>query len=111
MGISSVAGLRGDYLAPSYAASKAYQINYLEGLRIKAAKTKLPIFITDIRPGFVNTAMAKGDGLFWVAPVEKAATQIFQAVVKKRNIVYVTKRWKLMAYLLKLLPTWVMERL
>ena len=111
VGISSVAGLRGDYLAPSYAASKAYQINYLEGLRIKAAKTKLPIFITDIRPGFVNTAMAKGDGLFWVAPVEKAATQIFKAVVKKRNIVYVTKRWRLMAYLLKLLPTWVMERL
>ena len=43
--ITSVMGLRGSRTAPSYAASKAYQINYLEGLRQKAFYQKLPIRI------------------------------------------------------------------
>jgi short-subunit dehydrogenase len=109
--ISSIAGLRGNNQAPSYSATKAYQINYLESLRIKAAKTKLPILITDIRPGFVNTEMAKGEGLFWVAPVEKAARQIFNAIQNKKKITYVTKRWGMIARLMKLLPNWIIERM
>lgn len=31
--ISSIAGIRGSRIAPAHNASKAYQINYLEGLR------------------------------------------------------------------------------
>jgi short-subunit dehydrogenase len=111
VGISSIAGLRGNYLAPSYSATKAYQINYLEGLRIKAAKTTFPIFITDIRPGFVNTEMAKGENLFWVVPVEKAANQIYKAILSKRKVVYVTNRWKLFAIIMKLLPNWILEKI
>ena len=34
--ISSIGGLRGSWQAPSYNATKSYQINYLEGLRQKA---------------------------------------------------------------------------
>jgi len=34
--ISSIAGLMGNGEAPSYNATKAYQINYLEGLRLNA---------------------------------------------------------------------------
>jgi short-subunit dehydrogenase len=109
--ISSIAGLRGNWLAPSYSASKAYQINYLEGIGQKVYKTNLPIYITDIRPGFVNTEMAKGDHLFWVAPVEKAAKQIWNAINKKRKIVYVTKRWLLLAVLFKLAPNWLINRM
>lgn len=71
--ISSISGLRGGRQAPAYNATKAYQINYLEALRQKAKNLNQPIFITDIRPGFVDTDMAKGEGKFWVATVEKAA--------------------------------------
>lgn len=102
--ISSVGGLRGDGIAPAYNASKAYQINYLEGLGKKAAKERLPIFITDIRPGFVNTSMAKGDGLFWVAPLEKAGKQIYKAIQKKKKVAYITRRWQFAALILKLIP-------
>ena len=109
--ISSIAGLRGNWLAPAYSASKAYQINYLEGIGQKVYKTNLPIYITDIRPGFVNTEMAKGDHLFWVATVEKAAIQIWNAINKKRKIVYVTKRWLLLAVLFKLAPNWLINRM
>lgn len=109
--ISSIAGLRGNRQAPSYNASKAYQINYLEGLRQKVSNNKLPIVITDIRPGLVDTEMAKGDGLFWVMPVEKAVKQIFKAIKRKRKIVYVTKRWRLIASILKRIPGQIYDRM
>jgi len=101
--ISSIAGLLGSKDAPAYNASKAYQINYAEAMRQKVRSLKLPISITDIRPGFVNTDMAKGDGKFWVATVEKAGTQIFKAINAKRKVVYVTKRWRLIAIVLRII--------
>ncbi len=109
--ISSIAGLRESRQSACYNATKAYQINYLEGLRQKTAKLKEPIFITDIRPGLVNTEMAKGEGLFWVMPVDKTARQIYKAIKKKKKIAYVTKRWKLIATILKRIPGRIYERM
>lgn len=109
--ITSVGGLRGSRQAPAYHATKAYQINYMEGLRQKAAKQKNQIFITDIRPGFVDTDMAKGEGLFWVATVEKATNQIFEAIKKQKKIAYITKRWKIIGILLKCLPSRIYDSL
>lgn len=110
VGITSIAAIRGNRYAPAYFASKAYQMNYLEGLRQKARSLKKPIHISDIRPGFVDTAMAKGDNVFWSAPVEKAAKQIFSAIRRKRKTVYITKRWRLVAVLLRLLPKAIYDR-
>ena len=109
--ISSIGGIRGSSQAPAYNATKAFQVNYAEGLQQKATKLKLPIFITDVRPGLIDTKMAKGEGLFWVMPVEKAVDQMYKAIVNKRKVVYVTKRWRLIALLLKLIPRGVYERM
>ena len=109
--VTSIAGMRGGRFAPSYSASKAYLINYTEGLRQKAKKLKINVFVTDIRPGFVDTAMAKSDAKFWVATTEKAARQIYSALIKKKKIAYITKRWIIVAYLLKLLPKWIFDRI
>lgn len=109
--ISSVGGLRGNRVAPAYNATKAYQINYLEGLRQKATNLNAGIVITDVRPGFVDTAMAKGDGQFWVARVEKASKQIFEAIMKKKKIVYVTKRWGIVAAILKRIPRQIFDKM
>ena len=109
--ITSVSGLRGSRQAPAYNATKAYQLNYLEALRQKATQLKAPIFITDVRPGFVDTDMAKGEGLFWVATVDKATQQIVDAVKRKKKIIYVTKRWRLIATILKRIPTPIYDRI
>ncbi len=101
--ITSIAGLRGNGSAPAYNATKAFQINYLEGLRQKAYKQKISIIITDIRPGFVDTDMAKGDGKFWVSTVEKASRQIVKATRNKKKIAYITKRWGIIALILRVL--------
>ncbi len=102
--ITSIGGLRGEPMAPAYSATKAYQINYMEALRKKAFKSGGSITVTDIRPGLVDTAMAKGDGLFWVMPVDKVANQIISAIRKKKSKVYVTKRWHFLAIINKNLP-------
>jgi short-subunit dehydrogenase len=111
VGISSVAALRGDGTAPAYSASKAFVSNYLEGIRQMASKRRLPIFVTDVQPGFVDTAMAKGDGLFWVATARKAAAQILDAIGHRRRHAYVTRRWRLVAWFLKVAPDWLYLRL
>ena len=102
--VTSVGGLRGEPMAPAYSATKAYQINYMEALRKKAYKSGGSITVTDIRPGLVDTVMAKGDGLFWVMPVEKVAHQIISAIRKKKTKTYVTKRWHFLAIINKNLP-------
>jgi short-subunit dehydrogenase len=109
--ISSIASIRGSKYAPSYNASKAYQSNYLEGLRQKASSLKSSVYITDIRPGFIDTEMAKGDGLFWVSSTQKAAKQIILGIKRKRKVVYVTKRWILVALILKAMPRFIYDRL
>ncbi len=102
--ITSAGGLRGEHIAPAYSATKAYQINYMEALRKKAFKNGRHITVTDIRPGLVDTAMAKGEGLFWVMPVEKVAGQIIAAIRKQKSVAYVTKRWHVLAVINKFLP-------
>ncbi len=109
--ITSVGGLRGSRFAPAYSASKAYQINYLEGLRQKAARLPYPVYITDIRPGFVDTDMAKGDGLFWVASVDKAVRQIYDAIIQRHKCSYITKRWRLIGIIMKSLPRSIFDKL
>lgn len=108
--ISSVASLRGSSEAPAYNASKAFISNYLEGMQCKAKQSGKNIYVTDIKPGFVDTAMAKGDGLFWVAPVSKASRQIYKAICKKKSSVYITKRWRVIAFILKILPQHIYQK-
>ena len=109
--ITSAGGLRGEPMAPTYSASKAYQINYMEALRKKAFKSGDHIKVTDIRPGLVDTAMAKGDGLFWVMPVEKVANQIIAAIRKEKSKAYITKRWHVLAIINKSLPFMFYKRM
>ena len=110
-GTSSIAAARGNSMAPAYNASKAYMSNYLEGLHMKTAKDKLGIAVTDIQAGFIKTAMAKGNGQFWVSPVEKAAKQIFIAIHNKKRRVYITKRWLLVAKIIKWMPYWIYKKI
>jgi short-subunit dehydrogenase len=113
---SSIASIRGNSFAPAYSASKAFMSTYMEGLAMKARKFKiqnpdLSIYTTDIRPGFIKTKMAKGNGQFWVAPVDKAVKQIYNAIKNKKRRAYITRRWVLIAWLMKWMPYWIYKRI
>src|SRR6185295_9173800 len=110
VGISSVSACRGENYTPAYSASKAFVSNYLEGIRHRMAQENKKIFITDIQPGWVDTNMAKGQETFWMASARNAAVEIYSAIHKKRPHAYITSRWRLYAWLLKISPKWFYDR-
>jgi short-subunit dehydrogenase len=112
VGISSLNALRGSRYAPAYSASKAFASNYLEALAFYAAHRGLPIAVTDIQPGFVDTAMTRDQTRkFWVATPEEAAEQIHAAIRRRKRRAVVTRRWVPVAWLMRALPHWAYRRI
>jgi short-subunit dehydrogenase len=54
--------------------------------------------------------MALGEAVFWMVPLDKAAKQLYTAIKKKKRVAYVSKRWALIAFALKLMPAWVLKK-
>lgn len=112
VGISSVAGLIGLGRAGAYSASKAFISTYMQALRQRSIRTGMNIVVTDIKPGYVATEMTEGRrGLFWMCSVETAADQIYRAIVKRKHHAYITRRWRLIGWLIKAMPEWLYLRL
>ena len=112
VGISSLNALRGSRHAPAYSASKAFVSNYLEALWYYAANSGLPITVTDIQPGFVDTDMVREQWRkFWVASPEAVADQICDAIRRRRKRAIVTRRWVVMAWLMRVVPDWLYRRI
>lgn len=81
IGISSVADKMLSLEAPSYHASKAGFSNYLEGLGL-ALRSK-DLNVTNVRFGFVDTKMAKGDKKPFMMTVNKAVEHLLICIDKK----------------------------
>ncbi len=81
IGVSSLADELLSSEAPSYHASKAGFSNYLGGLRL-ALKPK-GVYVTNVRFGFVDTKMAKGDGKPFMMNVEKAVDHLERCIRTK----------------------------
>lgn len=114
VGITSIDALRGNATGPVYCGIKAYGSLFLEGIRNKMIQNKLPIHVTEIRPGWVDvehTTFSKQPGTYWVAKVEEAAKQICTAIKKKKKVAYVKKQWTIIAVLMKTLPDWLYNRI
>ncbi|MCM1051223.1 MAG: SDR family NAD(P)-dependent oxidoreductase [Paenibacillus sp.] len=97
--ITSVGGMQPTPVAPAYSASKAFQINYTRSLQRKAKESG--ILVTEVRPGLVDTRMAKGEGLFWVMPLDRVVKSVVRAIDNRSSLAIVTKRWRLINWLLK----------
>lgn len=112
VGMSSIAALLGLSRAAPYNASKAFISTYMQAYRQRCNKLKEDIAITDIKPGFVVSEMIEGKkGLFWVAETQKAAKQMLRDIEKRKSYSYVTRRWRFVAWLIKLTPNWIIDRL
>jgi len=110
VGITSMASLVGNRHVPAYHASKSFQSNYLESLWMKAKRTKKArIRVTDILPGYVDTDIITGD-TFWMATLDKASRQIYAGIKKKKRRVYITRRWGLVAFMIRVLPPGILVK-
>lgn len=110
--ISSMAAIRGIDVSPSYSASKAYIGIYLEALRRKSVKDGCrKVKVSTIIPGFVATAIIdKSTPVFWMVDVPTATQRIYRGLRSKRRKIYTPKRWRVIAILAKLLPSYLQER-
>ena len=110
--ISSIAGTKGLGAAPSYSATKAFQNCYIQALEQQANMRHLPIRFTDIRPGFVNTALLNDSHHYpMLIQPEKAAQQIYKALLRKRHVLVLDWRYRLLVPLWRLLPNALWRRL
>lgn len=112
VGVSSIAGLFGSSRAAPYSASKAFISTYMQAYRQRSNKIREDIVVTDVIPGFVESEMTEGKkGMFWVAKTEKAVSQMLDDIEKRKSYSYITRRWRLVAWLIKLTPNWVLDRI
>ncbi len=109
--ISSIAGTKGLGAAPSYSATKRFQNTYIDALAQLAHMEKKAITFTDIRPGFVQTALLK-DGKY---PLQMQPTfvaqQIVNALLKKKRSVVIDWRYRILVFFWRLIPRCIWERL
>ena len=103
--ITSIAGTKGLGPAPSYSATKAMQNVYLQSLEQQAHARGLKIRFTDIRPGFVETDLLKGDFRYpMMLKPEKVARQIVRVVNNKRHVKVIDWRYAILTALWRRLP-------
>ena len=109
--ISSIAGTKGLGVAPSYSATKRFQNTYIDALAQLARMEKLPITFTDIRPGFVKTALLKNDNYPLLMRPERVAQRIVRALKRKKRTVIIDWRYVTLVFFWKLIPDYIWERL
>lgn len=106
--LSSIAGTKGLGAAPAYSATKAFQNVYLQALEQQARMRKLNISFTDIRPGFVDTALLN-DGKTYpmLMRPQAVARQIVRALRQKKHVKVIDWRYRMLTALWRRLPRWV----
>lgn len=110
--ISSIAGTRGLGSAAAYSSSKAYQATYLQSLRqLCAIRGLRDVRITDIRPGFVDTALLSGSKFPMLMEASSVARAIVRAIDKRKRIGIIDWRYRLLVGLWRLIPRPLWERL
>lgn len=110
--ISSIAGTRGIGAAPAYSATKAFQANYLEALDQLARMSGLGVRVTDIRPGFVDTALLTDGGSYPMQMrVEPVARAILRAIRRGSPCITIDTRYRIMTFFWRHLPRWIWVRM
>ena len=110
--ITSIAGTKGLGPAPSYSATKAMQNVYLQALEQQANARGLRIRFTDIRPGFVDTALLSGDFKYpMMLRPENVAREIVSSVNRRRHIRVIDWRYRLMTAFWRCIPRFIWRRI
>jgi decaprenylphospho-beta-D-erythro-pentofuranosid-2-ulose 2-reductase len=109
--LSSVAGDRGRAENYVYGASKAALSAYASGLGQRLAPKG--VRVVTVKPGPVATPMTAGrvtrTGL--LADVDEVGARIHRALERGWRVVYAPAYWRLVMAILRLLPTWLFERM
>ncbi|MFT4518373.1 MAG: decaprenylphospho-beta-D-erythro-pentofuranosid-2-ulose 2-reductase [Halioglobus sp.] len=108
--MSSVAGDRGRKSNYSYGACKAGIDAFIQGLQGRFAGSKIKV--VNIKPGMIESPMTQEmeHGALWSTP-EKIAPGIYRAIEKGSAVVYLPGYWRLIMWVIRMLPASIMARL
>jgi short-subunit dehydrogenase len=108
--ISSVAGDRGRQSNYVYGAAKGAVSIFMQGLRNRLYSKG--VHVLTVKPGFVDTPMtaAFAKGILWATP-EQVAEGIYNALIKKKDIVYLPWFWSPVMRVIRGLPETLFKRL
>ena len=111
IGISSVAGERGRSSNYLYGASKAALTCFLSGLRNRLFSKNVRVIT--IIPGYIKSSMTSGMKLpkYITAQPEEIALGIENAILNKKDVVYIKSIWKYIMLLIKNIPEKLFKRL
>lgn len=110
--ISSVAGTGGLGVSSSYSATKAYNSYYMEALAQLSNIRGLGISITDVRPGFIKTALLSSEQKYpLVMSLDYASDYLYKRVMRKREVIYIDYKYAIICAIWKLIPRWLWIRL
>lgn len=108
VGFSSIDGLQGVASCQAYSAAKAFCSRYLEAERNKCMQKNMPIYVTELCPGWINS---RGDinyddipHAYWIESLDDAMHDIMEAIKNKEHVAYITHRWQKVAELLQYIP-------
>jgi decaprenylphospho-beta-D-erythro-pentofuranosid-2-ulose 2-reductase len=115
--ISSVAGDRGRQSNYVYGAAKAGLTAFASGLRNRLYSSGVNILT--VKPGYVDTPMfrtAVGDKKnkipdFLICSPEEAGKQIYRGAVLGKKVIYVSRIWKWIMFLVRVIPESLFVRL
>jgi decaprenylphospho-beta-D-erythro-pentofuranosid-2-ulose 2-reductase len=111
VGISSVAGERGRQSNYLYGSAKAGFTAYLSGLRNRLCKSG--VHVLTVKPGFVRTRMI--ENIKTPEPLtalpSQVANDIYDAVIKRKNVIYTKSIWRPVMYVIKTIPESIFKKL
>ena len=110
--VTSVAGTAGLGVAPAYSATKKMQSTYLSALSQLVRMERLPVCLSDIRPGFVATAFLNPEKKYpMMITVDDAATHILKGLERKKRVIIFDWKYKCLTFIWKLIPRPIWERM
>ena len=109
--ISSVSALRGRKTHAAYGSAKAALHTYLSALRQRLYP--YGAHVMTVLPGLVRTKMTAHRKQYPLLSVnsEQAAWQIYRACLKKKDVIYVSRIWRVLMFILDYVPERIFKRM
>lgn len=110
--ITSIAGTKGLGAAAAYSSTKCFQNTYIECLDQLSRMNKLGITFTDIRPGFVKTALLDSNRNYpLLMDADKVSKTIVKAIENKKRKKVINNLYALITFFWSLIPSCLWVRL
>ena len=106
--IGSVAGDRGRAYNYSYGSSKAFLEAYAQGLQQRFGQSRVRVSL--IKPGPTATPMTANHTAKLADP-DLVAKVIVSGLAKGARVIYAPKSWRLIMFVVRLIPFWIFKRL